>query len=467
MLGAERSATEASALSAAEFAALMAPLGPFELNPHLVVGVSGGADSMALCLLAHDWGRARGGIVSALTVDHGLRSDSAAEAARVAAWLGALGIEHHVLVWHGSKPETAIQAEARSARRRLMGAWCRDRGALHLLLAHHREDQAVTLLMRRERGSGTDGLAAMAPIAEAGWGRVLRPLLDVANARLRATLVGRGQDWIEDPSNRDPRFARTRLRAGLDDLAGGGRAANLSAEASRHGYMRARSERACADLLATAAVIYPQGYVRLDPDSLARAPEAIAARALRAMLMACGGAVYPPRQERFAGLFQDLRSRGLGGGRTLGGCCIRPWRGDVLVAREAGAIAGSMPVTPGRRVEWDGRFLLRLRGAASAEVAVQHQFRVAALGEAGWRQIVGDRPELRKISVPAAVRPSLPALWDLDGVREVPHLIYRRRSADPDSVFVEAASFRPVHPLAGPVVAVLGRDPAFCGSVGA
>ena len=90
-------AEAAAPLGAAEFAALMARLAPFEHRPRLAVAVSGGADSLALALLAQAWAVASGGTLTALTVDHRLRAASAAEAAQVAAWLGARGIAHRIL----------------------------------------------------------------------------------------------------------------------------------------------------------------------------------------------------------------------------------------------------------------------------------------------------------------------------------------------------------------------------------
>ncbi|HLU65659.1 MAG TPA: tRNA lysidine(34) synthetase TilS, partial [Kofleriaceae bacterium] len=176
-------------------------LGPFERRPRLAVAVSGGPDSLCLCLLAHGWAKARGGEVSALTVDHGLRPTSADEARQVAAWLGPRGIDHHVLRWTGAKPATAIQEAAREARYRLLGDWCRAAGVLHLLLAHHLDDQAETVAFRRARGSGPEGLAGMPAVRELAGLRLLRPLLGVPKARLVATLEAAGQAWLEDPSN--------------------------------------------------------------------------------------------------------------------------------------------------------------------------------------------------------------------------------------------------------------------------
>ena len=101
-------------LAEAEFSHLMEAIGPFETAPRLCIAVSGGRDSMALVILADTWARRLGGQVTALTVDHGLRPNSAADAGRVGAWLRERGIDHHLLTWPGTKPTTGIQADRKS-----------------------------------------------------------------------------------------------------------------------------------------------------------------------------------------------------------------------------------------------------------------------------------------------------------------------------------------------------------------
>jgi tRNA(Ile)-lysidine synthase len=216
-----RAAPGAAPIDAAEFATLMAGVEPFEPAPRIALGVSGGADSLALALLAASWARSRAGTAVALTVDHRLRRESAAEAAQIGAWLAARQIPHHTLLWEDHPPaRRGLQAAARAARHRLLEEWCAENGVLHLLLAHHRQDQAETLLLRLARGSGVDGLAGMAAVAERRSCRILRPLLGVAPARLAATLELLAQPWVEDPSNQNPAYARARLRRSLSLLAG-------------------------------------------------------------------------------------------------------------------------------------------------------------------------------------------------------------------------------------------------------
>jgi tRNA(Ile)-lysidine synthase len=240
-----------------DFAALMAPFAPFEPRPLLAVAVSGGGDSMALALLADAWARARGGAVTALTVDHGLRPEAAAEAAQVAAWCAARGIAHVILTHTGPVPRSGVQAAARAARYRLLEAWCRAHRVLHLLLAHQRDDQAETVAIREAAGSGLDGLAGMAAISERDAVRLLRPLLEVPRARLRDVLIGRDQEWIEDPSNRNPAFTRVRVRGDLGRAAPGSSAAHLAATAARLG--RARAAREAEDAAALARLLMLHG----------------------------------------------------------------------------------------------------------------------------------------------------------------------------------------------------------------
>ncbi len=140
----------------------MAVLGPFEPAPRLAAGVSGGADSMALALLADAWARERGGSLLALVVDHRLRPESGSEAMAAVARLGALGIATRLLAINGLSRGPALAERARSARSAVLEAACTDAGILHLLLGHHAGDQAETLLIRTLGGSGPAGLAGMA-----------------------------------------------------------------------------------------------------------------------------------------------------------------------------------------------------------------------------------------------------------------------------------------------------------------
>ncbi|HVJ53886.1 MAG TPA: tRNA lysidine(34) synthetase TilS [Aliidongia sp.] len=421
-----------------EFAELMARLGGFELAPILAVAVSGGADSMALALLAERWARTRGGRVTALTVDHRLRPASADEARTVTAWLGARGIGHETLVWAGPHPAGDIQAAAREARYALLGDWCRTQGVLHLLTAHHQDDQAETLLLRLARGSGLTGLAGMAAIVETAHWRLVRPLLDVPAPRLRASLAAQDQDWIEDPSNRDPRFARARLRREHAALAAAGLTAQRLAEACRHlARARAAIEEYAARLLVEAVTPHEAGWAVIDPEPFRRAASEIRLRALASLIAAIGAEPYTPRFERLERLAEAIFGEVAGGGRTLGGCRILRRRGRLLVHREPAATAPPVLLPECGELVWDRRFSVVNRGAPGIEIGLLGGDGVAALHAIAPRAV---DPHL-----PKAVLPSLPALRQDGRLVSIPHLGWHEAGV---SIDIEVR-WRPARPVCG------------------
>ena len=204
--------------------------------PALLLAVSGGPDSIALMWLAARWRRAlaRGPRLVAVTIDHGLRAEAAAEAREVKRLARTLELEHRTLRWTGPKPKTGVPAAARSARYRLLAKAARQSGATHILTAHTRDDQAETLLMRMLRGSGIAGLSAMARQSERDGVGLARPFLEVSKAQLIATLEKARLGFANDPTNRDVSFTRPRLRALMPALAAeGGDPRNLARLAAR------------------------------------------------------------------------------------------------------------------------------------------------------------------------------------------------------------------------------------------
>ena len=184
----------------------------------LALAVSGGADSFALLHASHACGLP----VVALTVDHGLRAGSSADARAVAAWCAERGIPHETLRWEGGKPDTGVQAAARAARYRLLCEACARLGLDRLATGHTMDDQAETVFMRLRRGAGR-GLAAMPPRRKVASGPgepvdLLRPMLGVRRAEARAYAEEHGLPVRDDPSNDDDGFERVRVRAVLGAL---------------------------------------------------------------------------------------------------------------------------------------------------------------------------------------------------------------------------------------------------------
>jgi tRNA(Ile)-lysidine synthase len=301
----------------------------------VLLAVSGGADSTALLVLASEWAATRDVKLASATIDHGLRPSSSAEAKKVALLAKSLGVPHRILVWKGNKPSTGIEVAAREARYRLLDEAAKKAGASHLLTAHTRDDQAETLLMRLAAGSGPTGLAGMRVEKRRGDLVHLRPFLDVPKARLVASLDARKIVWLEDETNKDPRFARPRLRAARQVLEAEGLTdERLAVLARRMGRMTDAVDQVAAAAWADASRRDKDKTV-LDGAVLLALPEEIA---LRLLIRAVGGHAdqEPDRLSRsealFAGVLGALRE-GKSLGRTLAGAKITVRSGEVEVTQ--------------------------------------------------------------------------------------------------------------------------------------
>jgi tRNA(Ile)-lysidine synthase len=264
-----------------------------------------------------------------LSVDHGLRPQSGRDAKAVARWAKVLGLNSEILTVKGKKPKADIEAWAREQRYRLMGERLKRHGLAALYVAHHQDDQAETFLLRLARGSGLDGLGAMRrlsafPLPGFEASILARPLLTEPRAGLRDFLSRRKQDWLEDPMNDEPRFARGRIRALLPALEAAGLTAERISDAALH-LARAREALDMATAAVLARVCRRQdGMFLLDPEGLAAAPREIGLRALAGLLGTVSGTAYRPRFDSLERLFDRLAASTLGGGATLHGCQIAP-----------------------------------------------------------------------------------------------------------------------------------------------
>lgn len=182
----------------------------------LGLAVSGGPDSLALLLLA---AAARPAGIVAATVDHGLRPEAGDEARLVAALCAELGVRHVILQAEVDTGQASLQRAAREARYRRLGLWLSEQGIDRLATAHHADDQAETLIMRLLRGSGVAGLAGVrsrGPLPFSGsTATLIRPLLGWRRDELRKIVDEAGIVPVDDPSNRDARFDRVRVREAL------------------------------------------------------------------------------------------------------------------------------------------------------------------------------------------------------------------------------------------------------------
>jgi tRNA(Ile)-lysidine synthase len=360
----------------------------------VAVALSGGGDSVALLRMASDWARAHGRRLLALTIDHGLNPDSAAWTHACAGHAARTGAAFRALTWDGPKPATGLPAAARAARHGLLAQAAREAGARVILIGHTADDVAEARTMRAT-GSSTPEPVEWSPSPSWPEGRglfIARPLLSLRREALRDWLGAQDEDWIDDPANADPRFARARARL-----------APLTVEAPP-------PVAAVADQAARVTGDADEGF------GLSR-QSAATPRLLSIALLCAGGGERPPERER---LRRAAARIGAGEDFTaaLAGARIEAGR-DVRIFREAGEARRSAPapliLEPGQAAVWDGRY--EIEGRDRGEVRMLAGL-AARLPEDQKRRLAAFAPAARK-ALPALVADgavSCPLLVAMAGV---------------------------------------------------
>lgn len=369
-----------------------------------VAAVSGGSDSTALLLLLKDHldRTAPATKLLAVTIDHGLRPGSAAEAQAVARLCADRGIAHRILVWSGRKPSTGLQAAAREARYRLLAEAAQAEGIGLILTGHTADDQAETVLMRQARQEGAReperGLAGIAPATLYDWRIwIARPLLGTRRAALREVLRRANVGWAEDPTNEDEAFERPRIRAALADRNGARE--DALALAARAAVEREQLGHRAAALIRGFASRPAAGLIRLDPGFATAGDEAAAVYALRVLLATVGGVAFLPDQARSEALLNRLRATRFCA--TLSRTVVDARRASIFLRRETRNLPPAAPAVD--NALWDGRRRITLGDEPGA-------FLIAPLGAAG----AAKRAIAEDGTPPSLIRAALaaePVLW--------------------------------------------------------
>lgn len=365
----------------------------------LGIAVSGGSDSVGLMRAAV----AAGLKPQIVTVDHGLRSESRAEAEGVAEAARLLGLSHDILEWTDWSGQGNLQDAARRARQRLIGAWAAEREIPVVALGHTQDDQAETVLMRLSRASGVDGLSAMPEWRESHWGHWWRPMLDCPRQDIRDWLTDSGVTWVDDPSNENDRFTRVKMRKAMPLLTELGIGPEVLAQVALH-QQQARDalEEITADL-ATQIATVDGGMLELQAEPLWTAPAEISRRLILAALRWIAPAPYAPRSDAVEGAMASLREDQP---TTLAGCALRPRKGAITIFREYNAVRDVTATPPAL---WDGVWqAIPPEGAGAAQIR--------PLGPEGMRQLPDGRPDTR----PYAALIAEPAVWENDRLIAAP-----------------------------------------------
>jgi tRNA(Ile)-lysidine synthase len=379
-------------------AALNRRLDPRAAAP-IALALSGGGDSVALLHLAEAWAARRGRRLLALTVDHGLRAESATWTAFAGAAAKAVGADWRALYWTGPKPTTGLPAAARAARHRLLADAARAGGASVILFAHTADDVAEGDLMRAGDAPTLGRLRDWSPSPAWPEGRnlfVLRPLLGARRRALRDALRGRDIPWIDDPANTDVRYARARARMAL-----------ASTETTPDLVARAISGDSSLSRLAARTHGAGDGGLTISRASLSQAPPETARRYLAIATICASGRPIPPRGRALQRLLARLDGADAFAA-TLAGARIIADADTATFTREPGEMirsgAAGERLQAGQATVWDGRF----------EITADADLVIAQLAGSAARLGKGDQVHLMRI--PAPIRPTLPAIFREEGV---------------------------------------------------
>lgn len=335
-------------------------------DERLAIAFSGGGDSTALVHMA----RTLNPKPLILIVDHGLRLGSDEEAQATQSFAQGLGLEARLLTWKHNNPETGLQEKARRARYGLMGQVCREVGIRYLLTGHTQDDQAETLFMRYEKGTGWRGAAGMAEYSYAPvWPElaevtIVRPLLQVSRENLRAYNRRCDLPWAEDPSNKNETFDRIRTRHYLAGRPRMSRQLLMAANQLRKG-------------VETEKLYLQKFLLEFDETGIVYAKHSIPLRLLQFILMVASGSNRMVSQEQLTRLKNDLADKNFKSA-TMGGTRIYKHKNEIQFGPELAIYRGRNNKKPieTTRIEsgdtkiWSGRYRIDAKSDAVINSAV-------------------------------------------------------------------------------------------------
>ena len=400
---------------------------PFENNPVLALAVSGGPDSMALLHCACRWKQSRQASLTILTVNHQLRAEAKDEVTKVAEWAKNLGLPCHTLTIPDKLSGNNISAQAREWRYRLLTRWCRDNHVLHLLTAHHQDDQVETFFNRLERGSGLEGLSCMRQITYMNGVRLLRPLLSSPKELISQFLLKEKIDWVKDPTNEDDKYFRARFRKIFPQLSDQGLVSAPRVMLAIANLQRANAmiEDELSRLTAQYIEISPAGYMMIDTGFLNKAPAEVALRVLNRCLMIIGGHRDSVRYSTLDHLYQRLLQAPLSTATAAGCCVVGGIKNKIMIYRERHAMAAPLKLEFGEQL-WDCRFIVTYTAAKKDQMHCHvGQLSLGRSALLKWLKsnLITLNPVQRHLlkNLPSQVYPTLPAIYQQDQLVVVPY----------------------------------------------
>ncbi|WP_341813407.1 tRNA lysidine(34) synthetase TilS [Wolbachia endosymbiont (group B) of Germaria angustata] len=326
----------------------------------VAIAVSGGVDSVVLLHLMINWAKKnKPSLPTALTVNHGLRLESQKEADFAVSYAKELGAkESFILNWEKKNIKGNIQLQARKARYNLLTKWCKNNNVKYLFVAHHKNDQAETFLLRLERGSGVDGLSSMDYKYFLDGIYVFRPLLNFSRSEIEKYAKLHQLRWIEDRSNYDLKYRRTLYRNLLKASDNQDVLTERICLTALHMKRAAKALMHYTRLALNDCVnVHDLGYIEIKLSEFYQLPEEVALRLLLYSIMAIVNKHYKPRYRSLIAIFNKISQKDSDINCTLSGCKIRKYGGRILIMRESSKIQEiTVHLTLNVPIEWDNRF---------------------------------------------------------------------------------------------------------------
>ena len=413
------------------FFKIMDSFGPYEKNPHLAVAVSGGCDSLCLAILAKEWTQTKGGKITALIVDHGLRKNSKKECKETQNILKKRKIFSQCFQWKLSKiPKSGVQEKAREFRYNIFEDWCFKKNIVHLLVAHHFEDQKETFLMRLNDNSNIYGLACMPKILLKKKIRILRPFLDFKKKEIIEYLKEKRINWLEDPTNVSSKYFRNRLRKILPTLKKKGLTDNkLKKILKRAQRERKKIEKKSIAWLIKNVEIDTLGYATISFDSLKLLNKDDFIFIFSRILNVISGSLYPTKSKYVYNFYKKIKSNENIKNTNLGGCHVFIFKKILYICREIFKKNRKQKINfQFNKIIWDNRFEIEYKKNKNffLKEELGKTVFIEQLQKNGWSEVLLKNDKLKKkFMIPNKIILSLPAIKNKkNDVLYVPHLKY-------------------------------------------
>lgn len=379
------------------------------------IAVSGGSDSLALAYLANKYHKKYNYNIIAFTLDHKLRIESSEETKYVKNIMKELKIEHHSLIWSDKKPKTKIQETARIARYNLLSKACSKYNCKYIFLGHHANDQVETFIIRLGAKSGLEGLSCMRQfsriLTNSGALELVRPLLYYTKDNLIEICKTNKLKWLEDPSNSDLKYLRSKTRKLLvnNDMFNDFNRAILLFNKLRYNIDALIYKYICNDL-----EFSQSGICRLNLKKLYMLPEIFQLRLLSYLIKIIGGKKYPRRKKVLYNLLTNIKNEN-NKIFTIGGSYIKVSRDNITLSRQSDKSITCSKIDNTNTL-WDRRFLVLNK-------TKRKNLTIGPLGEQDYLSMI----KLNKIQKPSinfnAIK-TIPAFRVLEQIVSVPHLLY-------------------------------------------